>query len=135
MEDKSVSKMKHLNLQYINGMMTACFYLNTYNPFSRNFNNVTMWLNLTYVNLSNNMITNLPSAIGKLRLNYLDLSHNRLGILESTRWPWIKQNTIKNTLFLFDISNNSVSDITSNYWNVISKNDKTIDSIIQYRNM
>jgi len=133
MEDKSVSKKKHLNLQYVNRMMTTCFYLNKYNPFSRNFNNITMWLNLTNVNLSNNMITMLPSAFGKLRLNRLDLSQNRLGIFDSTRWSWIKQNTIENTLFSLNISNNSVSDVTS--WNIISKTDNTIDSIIQYRNI
>jgi len=115
MEDKSVSKRKHLNLQFVNRMMTACFYLNMYNPFSRNFSNITMWLNLTDVNLSNNMITILPNAFGKLRLNSLDLSQNRLGTFDSTRWPWIKQNTIENTLFFLNISNNSVSDITFNY--------------------
>jgi len=115
MEKKSISKRKHLNLEYVNRMMTVYFYLNTYNPFSKNFNNITRWLNLTNVNLSNNMITILPSAFGKLRLNILDLSQNRLGTFDSTRWPWIKQNIIENTLLFFDISNNSVSDITSNY--------------------
>jgi len=115
MENKSVSKRKHLNLEHVNQMMTVCFYLNIYNPLSKNFNNITRWLNLTYVNLSNNMITILPSAFGKLRLNCLDLSQNRLGTFGSTKWPWIKQNIIENTLLFFDVSNNSVSDITSNY--------------------
>jgi len=114
MEVKSVSKRKHLNLEFGDRMMTVCFYLNTYDPFSRNFNNITMWLNLTNVNLSNNMITILPSAFGRLRLKCLDLSQNCLGTFDSIRWPWIKQNTIENTLILLNISNNSVSDITSN---------------------
>jgi len=115
MEDKSVSERKHLNLLFVYRMMTACFHLHTYNPFSKNFNNVTRLLNLTYVNLSNNMITTLPSAFGILRLNILDLSQNRLGFFDSTRWPWIRQNTIENTLLFLNISNNSVSDVIFNY--------------------
>jgi len=35
-----------------------------------------MWLNLTYVNISNNIITILSNAFGKLRLKNLDLSQN-----------------------------------------------------------
>jgi len=68
-----------------------------------------MWLNLTRVILSNNMITTLPSAFGKLRLVVLNLSKNYLGSFGSTKWPWIEQNAIKNTLCSLDISNNSVS--------------------------
>jgi len=125
MEDKNISrkrlniyKKKHLSkkkrLNY-KAETIECCYLNMYDPLSRNFNNITMWLNLTFVNISRSMITILPTAFGKLRLKSLDLSENRLGTFDSTRWPWIKQNTIENTLLFFDISNNSVSDITSNY--------------------
>jgi len=109
---KHVSKKKRLNYK----METIeCCYLNIYDLLSRNFNNITMWLNLTFVNISSNMITILPSAFGKLRLVILDLSRNYLGIFGSTKWPWIEQNAIRNTLCLLDISNNFVSDITSNY--------------------
>jgi len=125
MEDKTISrkrlnvyKKKHLSkkkrLNYKAEMIEWC-YLNTYNPLSRNFNNITMWLNLTHVILSNNIITILPSAFGKLRLVTLDLSKNHLGIFCSTKWPWIEQYSIRNTLCFLDISNNSVSRITSNY--------------------
>jgi len=125
MEDKSISrkrlnvyKKKHLSkkksLKY-KAEIIKCCYLNMYNSLSRNFNNITEWLNLTRVNLSNNMITILPSAFGKLRLNSLDLSKNCLGTYVSTTWLWIKRkSTIRNTLFFLDISNNSVSHITSN---------------------
>jgi len=92
-----------------------CCYLNTCNPLSRNFNNITLWLNLTFVNISSSMITILPSAFGKLRINSLNLSQNCLGTFGPITWSWIKQNTIRNTLFFLDISNNSVSHITSNY--------------------
>jgi len=125
MEDKSISRKRlnvykktHLSkkkrLKYKMEPIECC-YLNTYNPLSRNFNNITMWLNLTFVNISNSMITILPSTFGKLRLNILDLSQNYLGTFGPTTWPWIKQNTIRNTLFSLDMSNNSVSRITSNY--------------------
>jgi len=126
MEDKSISRKrlnvynkKHLSkkkrLNY-KAETIECCYLNTYNPLSRNFNNITMWLNLTRVILLNNMITILPSAFGKLRLVVLNVSKNYLGIFGSTKWPWIEQNAIRNTLCCLDISNNSVSNnSTSNY--------------------
>jgi len=63
-----------------------CCYLNIYNLLSRNFNNITMWLNLTLVNISSNIITILPSGFGKLRLIALDLSRNDLGTFGSTKW-------------------------------------------------
>jgi len=123
MEDKSVSrkrsnfsnKKKHLSkkkrLKY-KAETIECCYLNIYNPLSRSFNNITMWLNLTRVTISSNMITILPSAFGKLRLVALDLSKNYLGTFGSTKWPWIEQNAIRNTLHLLNISNNFVSFIT-----------------------
>jgi len=138
MEDKSISrkrlnvyKKKHLSkkkrLNYKTETMKCC-YLNTYDPFSRNFNNITIWLNLIFVNISSSMITILPSAFGKLRLVGLYLSKNHLGTFSSTKWPWIEQNAIKDTLCFLDISNNSVSRITSNYWNMTRKIDNIIIS-------
>jgi len=127
MEDKSISrkrlnvyKKKHLSKKkrkpsLYKTEMIECCYINTYNPLSRNFNNITMWLNLTFVNISSSMITILPSAFGKLRLVLLNLSKNYLGSYDSTKWPWIEQNVIKNTLRFLNINNNSVSHITSNY--------------------
>jgi len=124
MEDKSISrkrlnvyKKKHLSKKkrsYKTETIEYC-YLNTYNPLSRNFNNITMWLNLTFVNISSSMITILPSTFGKLGLVTLNLSKNYLGSFGSTKWLWIEQNAIRNTLSFLNISNNSVSHITSNY--------------------
>jgi len=111
-KEKRLSKKKRLNYK---AEMIECCYLNIYDPLSRNFHNITMWLNLTFVNISNSMITILPSAFGKLRLFGLYLSKNYLGTFNSTKWPWIEQNAIRNTLCFLDISNNSVSRITSNY--------------------
>jgi len=124
MEDKSISrkrlnvyKKKHLSKKkrLYKTESIECCYLNTYNPLSRNFNNITMWLNLTFVNISSSMITILPSAFGKLRLVVLNLSKNYLGSFSSTRWPWMEQSAIRNTLCILNINNNSVSHITSNY--------------------
>jgi len=125
MEYKRVSRKRsniyqktHLSkkkcLQYETKMTINCCYLNTYNPetISRNLNNITMWLNLTFVNISSNSITVLPNAFGKLSLVHLDLSKNYLGTFRSTKWPWIEQNVIRNTLHFLDISNNFVSYIT-----------------------
>jgi len=118
MEDKSISrkrlnvyKKKHLfkKKRLYNMETTECCYLNTYNPLFRNFNNITMWQNLGFVDISNNMITILPSAFGKLRLVYLNLSKNYLGSFDSTKWPWIEQNAIRNTLHFLNVNNNSVS--------------------------
>jgi len=111
-KEKHLSKKKRLNYK---AEAIECCYLNIYDPLSRNFHNITMWLNLTFVNISSSMITILPSAFGKLRLVFLDLSKNYLGSFNSTKWPWIEQNAIRNTLYFLDISNNSVSRITSNY--------------------
>jgi len=109
---KHLSKKKRLNYK---AKTIECCYLNIYDPLSRNFDNITMWLNLTIVNISSSMITILPSAFGKLRLFSLCLSKNYLSTFKSTKWPWIEQNVIRNTLWFLDISNNSVSRITSNY--------------------
>lgn len=87
-------------------------YLNTHNPLSKHFNNITIWLNLTLVCLPNSKITNLPSAFGKLRLQLLNLSGNYFGKLDdSIKWLWMEQNAIQNTLIKLDISNNRVSHI------------------------
>jgi len=108
---KYLSKKKRLN--YKAETIERC--LNTYNPLSRNFNNITMWLNLVFMDISSNMITILPSAFGKLRLVFLNLSKNYLGSFDSTKWPWIEQNAIRNTLHFLNVNNNSVSHVTSNY--------------------
>jgi len=111
MEDKSVTKKKYSDLQDI---IRITGYLNTHNPLSKNFNNITIWLNLTSVYLSKNKIIVLPNAFGKLRLQVLDLSQNWLGLkFYSTKWPWIEQNAIQNTLTKLDISNNLVSKFVS----------------------
>jgi len=123
MENKSISR-KRLNVYKKNHLSKKkrlyktetieCCYLNTYNSLSRNFNNITMWLNLTFVNISSSMITILPSAFGKLRLVVLNLSQNYLGSFDSIKWPWIEQNAIRSTLHFLDITNNFVSYITIN---------------------
>jgi len=109
-KEKQLSKKKRL--QYETETTIKCCYLNIFNLLSRNFNNITMWLNLTSVNISSNMITILPTAFGKLRLVALDLSRNYLGIFGSTKWSWTEQNAIRSTLHFLDISNNFVSYIT-----------------------
>ncbi|KYM94563.1 Protein flightless-1 like protein [Cyphomyrmex costatus] len=88
--------------------------LNTHNPLSENFNNITPWLNLTYVNLSDNKINILPSAFGKLRLKHLNLSQNRLGSPNLIKWPWMEQCIIRNTLISLNLSNNFLTRLPLN---------------------
>ncbi|KYM94564.1 Leucine-rich repeat and calponin homology domain-containing protein 1 [Cyphomyrmex costatus] len=103
MNVKRISKKRYL--KYINRPFTG--NLNTHNPLSKNFNNITPWLNLTYVNLSSNKIKKIfPCAFGKLRLKHLDLSQNLLGTPNLIKWPWMEQCSIRNTLISLNLSNN-----------------------------
>jgi len=89
-------------------ILTFC-HLKTYNPLSRNFNNITRWLNLTHINLSNNKINELPKKLGTLPcLQRLNLSQN---CLNRYKWSWLKQAPIRRSLLSLDISNNSVCHI------------------------
>ncbi|KYN02019.1 Protein lap1 [Cyphomyrmex costatus] len=112
MNDKRISKTRYLNLKYINRPFIR--NLNTHNPLSKNFNNITPWLNLTYVNLSDNKINILPSAFGKLRLKHLNLSQNLLGTPNLTKWPWMEQCSIRNTLISLNLSNNFLTRLPLN---------------------
>ncbi|XP_036142164.1 leucine-rich repeat protein lrrA-like [Monomorium pharaonis] len=90
--------------------MRNSYYLEKYNPLSRNFSNIMIYLNLVYVNLSNNMLTSLPKAFGSLpHLRQLDLSNNSLGIYKQTKWPWVEQIAIQKTLLILEIACNSLN--------------------------
>lgn len=105
-------------------------YLKIYDPFSWNFNNITRWLNLTNMNLSNNGIDKLPIKLGTLPyLRRINLSQN---CLSQFGWQWLKQTAIRNTLLSLDISKNSVNHIISNYQDITKITDKII---VMYKNI
>ncbi|KYM94562.1 Leucine-rich repeat-containing protein 40 [Cyphomyrmex costatus] len=114
MEDKGTSKTKYLNFNLLYVIRPITGYLNTHNPLSENFKNITPWLNLTFVIVPGNKITIVPSAFGKLRLECLNLSQNSLGKPNLSKWPWMEQSTIRNTLLFLDLSSNFLTRLPLN---------------------
>ncbi|KAL2728667.1 leucine-rich repeat protein 1 [Vespula squamosa] len=67
---------------------------------------------LKVLDLSNNQITSLPKDLGSLpHLQQLILSQNQLGKAAISKWTWLDQNNIRNTLCLLDLSSNFLTEI------------------------
>ncbi|KAF7394809.1 hypothetical protein HZH66_007983 [Vespula vulgaris] len=67
---------------------------------------------LQVLDLSNNQITSLPKDLGSLpHLQQLILSQNQLGKAAISKWIWLDQNNIRNTLCLLDLSCNFLTEI------------------------
>ncbi|XP_036142713.1 protein lap1 isoform X2 [Monomorium pharaonis] len=106
------------------------YHLSSYNPLCNNFNNITKWLNLTNVNLSNNKIDKLPKEFGILSILQLNLSQNRLSDHE---WLWLNQSPIKKTLLFLDISNNSLLELSEHIWDLNSLVELNVsDNLLEY---
>ncbi|KAL6256457.1 hypothetical protein P5V15_012570 [Pogonomyrmex californicus] len=93
----SITYMPHL------GKPTA------YNPLLNNFDNITKWLYLRDLNLSNNNIEKVPMYLGILPLlQRLNLSRNKIGSAYLHKWLYLRQAALRKNLSFLDISNNSL---------------------------
>lgn len=106
MEETPIKRQRYdFKLLIANSTKTYILFLKYYDSLFMTLNDITRWLNLTDVNISNNKIDLLPRKLGALYLRRLNLSHN---CLRRFGWTWLKEARIKRTLRFLDISNNSV---------------------------